>query len=161
VKRRGLLIPCLLLIAMMLVLCLATLSRQPYLYRAGRAGLNAAQARSLAETGLEEFRARWNHDQDFPPRSSGTSKRFTYSEEVLDPVSSQRLGRYRITVDETWMDPPYQLLKLECRGETGSAQEPESGYTIEAKLDLCPDSRPGRPRSFLGEWMEWRELPDL
>lgn len=154
------LVPCLLLIAMMLVLCLATLSRQPYLYRAGRAGLAAAQARSLAESGLGEFRSRWNHDQDFPPKSSGTSRRFTYSEELLDPTSGQHLGRYRITVDDTWRDPPYLLLKVECRGETGPSENPESGYSIEAKLDLSSDPRPGRTQATLGEWLEWRELPD-
>ena len=158
-KRRGLLIPTLLLIALMLVLCLATLSRQPYLYRAGRAALAGAQARSLAETGLEEFRARWNHDQDFPPRPSAGTHRFTYSEEVLDPVTSRPLGRYLITVEDTWRDPPYQLLKVESRGEIGPAADPESRYCIEAKLDLCPDARPGRVQANLDEWLEWRELP--
>lgn len=157
-KRRGLLIPCLLLIALMLVLCLATLSRQPHLYRAGRAALTAAQARSLAETGLEEFRARWNHDQDFPPRPSAGTRCFTYSEEVLDPVSGARLGRYLVTVEDTWRDPPYQLLKVESRGEVGAAADPESRYSIEAKLDLCPGTRPGRSQPTLGQWLEWREL---
>lgn len=160
-RRRGVLIPCLLLIALMLVLCLASLSRQPHLYRAGRAALAAAQARSLAETGLEEFRARWNHDQDFPPRPSAGTRRFTYSEEVLDPVSGERLGRYLVTVEDTWRDPPYQLFQIESRGEVGPAADPESRYTIAAKLDLCRDVRPGRSQATLGQWLEWRELPEI
>jgi hypothetical protein len=146
------------MISLMMVLCLATLSRQPFHYRAARATLGLAQARSLAELGLQQFRAKWNHDGEFPPRPSAGSPSFSYSEEVLDPISSERVGSYQITVTDTWMDPPYEILKVISEGQLGPANNPVASYRIEALLDLSVEPRLSRPVTT-GQWIEWRELP--
>lgn len=156
-RRRGLLVPVLLIISLMLVLCLASLSRQPYHYHAARAAVGLAQARSLAEMGLENFRLKWNHDLNFPPLPSAGSGLFTYSEQVNDPITSDVAGSYVITVDERWRNPPYEVLRVTSDGRSGPAAEPVAHYKIQALLDLSPVPRAGRPLS-VGQWMEWREL---
>ncbi len=156
-RRRGILVPCIILLSLLLVLCLANLSRQPYHYRAARASSQSSQARALARTGLEDFLTKWRLDLYYPPPTDGQSQLFTYSQPVLD-AGGQPLGSFRIEVDGRWSKPPHQVLRVFSDGLLGDGQQPQARYRIEAILDLCPDPRPGRPASHLGEWIEWHEL---
>ena len=157
-KRRGLLIPCLLLLTLMLILCIAQLGRQPFHYQAARSSALAAQARALAESGLEDFRSKWSRDPNFPPEPPAGISLFTYSDDIFDPDTWLLQGSYRVTCEIRYRSAPYQLLLVRSQGILGGTSDLVSSYTIEATLDISDGPRPQGP-SRLGEWLEWRELP--
>lgn len=159
-RRRGLLIPCLFLIVLLLVLCMAQLSRQPYQYRAANEAAASIQARMLAECGMEDFRVKWTHDYDFPPEYPEGATLFTYMEPVTDWQTGNSLGVYRITVDATYTVMPYEFLRVTSEGVVGTADAPRTLFVITGTFDIKPENRTGAgPNPNLGRWIEWRESP--
>lgn len=152
---RGLLLPVLILIVLLLVLCMAELGRQPYQYRAAHRLVASAQARNLACSGLEDFRLKWQHDHSFPPPFPEGNDLFSYLETVNDPVTGQNIGSFRITVDGSWRRQPYNVYRVTSEGIIGSA----CYYSIQALLDFEPASRSGGGglNPSFGQWIEWRE----
>lgn len=157
-RRRGMLIPVLFLITFMLVLCLAELGRQPDEYRAAQSAALSAQARTLAESGMEDFRLKWTHDYDFPPEYPEGSDLFTYMEEVRDFQTNQVIGYYRISVQGAWRWAPYEVLKVTSEGVVGASDNPTCIFGIQGLFDIKPENRTGAGANpNLGRWIEWRE----
>lgn len=152
-RRGGALVAVLLLIALLLVMALTQIARQPFQYRKARWTAGIARARALAEAGMEDFRVKWTHDLHFPPPPPDGSGSFTYSEEVLDFSTGVSRGTFRVTIDRTWDDPPYEVLRVSARG----LAEGKAEYTIVGLWDLATEARPAGP-GRLGQWIEWNEL---
>ncbi|MFN8609355.1 MAG: hypothetical protein U0931_17585 [Vulcanimicrobiota bacterium] len=158
-SSRGILLMAVLcLISILLLLCWGELGRQAEQYRAARLVSQSAQARGLALAGLQDFLAKWNRDYDFPPRPPQGAAYFTYLEELDDFQSPEKIGSYRVTVDESYKLAPYKILRVTSEGVVGPSDRPQCLWRIVATLDVSPKSRTGiGPNPHLGNWIEWRE----
>ena len=156
-KRRAFLIQALLLLVILLVLCLAVLGRQPYNYSSARQTLKLAQARALAQAGMEEVRVKLNKDLSW--RRLGEVGALTYLEEMRDPISGERVGAYRVTVNQEWSQPDFEILRLESEGMVGELERPEARLVISSLLDLRESARDGTgdPNPDFFRWLEWNE----
>lgn len=140
-KRRGYLVVSLLLLAVMLVVSLGMLLRQPLSYhRAGRR-VESLQARGLAEAGLEHMRVQLMND--WRTWRQGQPEPMSFTEHVRDPVTGEVVGAYRVTLDRRWEKEIYRLLRVESEGLTGSLVQPRARFVIEAVLDLSETDRAG------------------
>ena len=94
-----------------------------------------AQARALAEAGLEDFRAKLERDQNFPPLQDVEQTVFEYSEAVAPQ------GGYSVRSDVSLRNPPWQLILVTSRGYLGTAVQPSLLVTIEGEFDVAPKVR--------------------
>lgn len=139
-RRRGFLLVSVLLITLILLtLGLTFLGKKAIQYR--RAGLyeQAAIARSLAESGLEDALAKLRRDLEFPPLSKD-QEAFSYSETVK--VGSDRIGSYQVTLDGARRFPPYQIWIITSQGESGGdATSPLAKRALRIEFDVSLQMR--------------------
>jgi hypothetical protein len=141
VRKRGYLVVSLLLLAVMLVVSLGMLLRQPLSYhRAGRR-VESLQARALAEAGLEHLRVQlmndWRTWRQLDPEP------MSLTELVHDPVTREVVGAYRVTLDRRWEKEIYKLVRVESEGFSGSLSQPRARFVLQAVLDLSETDRAG------------------
>lgn len=140
--RRGfLLIASLLLCLVLLALGMGLLGSRSRQYDASRAAGKAAQARALAEAGLEDTRVKLMKDFDFPPLGADDQALFGYRETVADIGGAEVLGGYVVTVDTTHKAPPYYVLVISSLGYVGSPENPEAMRKLSAEVDICEVNR--------------------
>lgn len=130
-KRGFVLLMSLLLVVLLLVVGLAFLGQKALQYRsAGQAQL-AAQAKALAEAGLEDFRIKLQRDLNFPPHTLDQALS-AYSEQVSS------VGSYTVTVNATYQMQPYAVLVVTSLGEVGNtARNAVSRRALRVEVDLA------------------------
>lgn len=133
--RRGfLLVSALLITLILLTLGLTFLGKRSVQYRRVAAAEASAQARALAESGLEDALLKLRRDLEFPPVRQDQSS-FTYTEEVN--FDSQRLGGYQVTIDASFRQHPFRILTIRATGMAGpDPNQPTAKRTIEAEFDV-------------------------
>ena len=155
--KRGFLVQALLLLVLLFVLCLAILGRQTHSYSAARQSLLQAQARALAVAGVENLRVKLNKDYEW--RRLGQVGAVSYVEEVRDPQGGTRVGAYRVTLNQVWSQPDFEVLKIESEGLLGDLEKPEARLVISALMDIRPEPRSGAgsENPDLFRFIEWNE----
>lgn len=131
-RRRGfVLLLSLLLVVLLLVVGLAFLGQKALQYRSAGEAQLAAQAKALAEAGLEDFRIKLQRDLDFP-RYTIDQAVSAYSEQV------STIGSYTVSVNATYQMQPYAILVVTSLGEVGdSARQAVSRRALRAEVDLA------------------------
>lgn len=130
----------LLLLALFLTLGAALLSVRVGERRALVGSRQAAQARALARSGLEDARLKLGSDQNFPGPLEVGQTRFVYAESWPE-------GSYEVTLDYTYAAVPYEVLRVVSVGRSG-----EASARSEAWLQVN-ESDPDRP----WRWVRWTE----
>lgn len=136
-RRRGFLLVLSLMVTILIaVIALSLLSVRRGSYANSRAVVEAAQARALAVSGLEDLRVKLAKDPFFPTGIGDEQVIFTYTETVRSLASSAKIGSYQVTMDRSHRDPPQQVLRLESTGMVGDFHAEAPRFTIYAELDL-------------------------
>lgn len=149
VKQRAFaLLVSLLLMALLLVLGMAMLSKQSYRYRAARLAAESSAARGLAEAGISNTQSKIDHDLLYPPPDQRYHDEYSYSETIYDVDGLTAVGHYEVTIDRRWMDPPRGVLVITSRG---FPRDTHASYQIRAELDV-DEARP----SFF-QYVRWEE----
>lgn len=134
-KPRGfLLVLCLLLALLLFTLGLSFLGKRAAQYARVNKIVLSAQAKALAEAGLEDFLVKLDRDLSFPQMALG-QRGFSYSEPVL--VDGARVGSYTVTVDATYALEPYLIWRVRCQGFVGeNPVNADASRTLEVEIDL-------------------------
>lgn len=142
--RRGFLLVSVLLITMILLtLGLTFLGKRALQYRRASLAEQAAYARALAESGLDDALTKLRRDLEFPPLARDQAA-FSYTEEV-NADSGERLGAYRVTIDGNHRFPPYSVWVITSVGESGAdPAKPLATRTLRLEFDLSAGLR-GEP----------------
>jgi len=111
------------------------LARRVAQYRWAESTLLGYQALALAESGLEDARAKLGKDPLFPPPNSDEQVLFSYWEDLGEA------GSYRVEIDRSYVGEPYQVLVVRATGYVGSPVEPLAVRTVRAELDVNPRHR--------------------
>jgi Tfp pilus assembly protein PilX len=98
-RRGSTLLAVLLILVVLLLLGMAFLTQQTHLYGAASQAQSAVAARAIAESGLEDARAKLEKDVGFPPAADPTQETFTYSEVLTDITDTDPVGQYTVTID--------------------------------------------------------------
>ncbi len=98
-RRGSTLLVVLLVLVILLILGMAFLTRQTHLHGAANQAQLSVAARAIAESGLEDARAKLEKDVDFPPQADPTQQSFTYSEDLTDITNTDPVGQYTVTID--------------------------------------------------------------
>ena len=123
-KSRGaVLIVTMFLVLFIFVLGLGLLGRRAPQYESATQATLEAQARALAEAGLEDARVKLNHDQDFPPPGDDGQEIFSYRETVLD-VDGQPVGYFDVQVDLSRKAAPAALIWVTSSGVVSDPLRP-------------------------------------
>jgi hypothetical protein len=145
-SRRGFLLITILLVSLLLfTMGVAFLGSRSDLYQSSYRATLASQARSLARSGLEDARAKLDHDLMFPPANGLGQTSFTYSEDVTDAVTGTYLGCYRVSVSSSSMAAPYFVLQIVSTGFAGPRSAPVARHTYTNYIDM---SSPASPTYF-------------
>lgn len=141
--RRGFLLVSVLLITMILLtLGLTFLGKRAIQYRRATLAEQAAYARALAESGLDDALTKLRRDLEFPPLARD-QEALSYTEEVK--VEGERVGAYRVTVDGTYRFPPYSVWVITSVGESGDKPgKPIATRTLRVEFDISAGLR-GQP----------------
>lgn len=141
-ERGVALITVLLLLVILLILGLAFLTQQVHLYRSGSEAGLALMARSMAEAGLEDARAKLEKDFDFPPLTDGEQLVFSYSETLSDISGSHEIGSYSVTVDLSKREEN-EVILVTSEGRVGqeSPVRRELYAELDTSLDIGSNSR--------------------
>lgn len=160
-RRGSALLVCLLLTVTLFVLGMGFLSQHTSARLASRRATLAAQSRELARSGLDNVRAKWCSDIQFPPAGSAEGRRYVYSEMVYAADGVTAVGSYEVTLDAGLMAPPYEVMRVWSLGFVGSRTAPESSMQIYAELDVARQDRavPAQPNPMLGQWVNFVEQP--
>jgi hypothetical protein len=119
---------------LLFVLGLSFLGKRAAQYRRTGQAVLAAQAKALAEAGLEDVLLKLERDLLFPQLSID-QQGFTYSEELTD--GGVRVGSYTITLDGRYREEPYLILIVTSLGEAGDdPARPTAQRAIAAEIDL-------------------------
>lgn len=139
-NSRGFLLVSVLLITMILLsLGLTFLSKRSIQYRRAAFAEQAAMARALAESGMEDALTKFQRDLEFPPLSKDQNS-FSYSEEVT--VGGTYSGAYRVTLDGSRRFPPYSIWTINVQGESGpNPMRPVAARTLRAEFDVSRHAR--------------------
>lgn len=141
VKRgKGFLLASVLMITMILMtLGLTFLGKRAIQYRRVALIESAAQARALAESGLEDALSKLRRDIEFPPLSKDQNV-FSYVEEVI--VEGERVGAFRVTMDGSRRYVPVAVWLITVQGEVGEdPQNPVALRSLRAEIDISEDDR--------------------
>lgn len=104
-------------------------------YATGRASIYQAQARGLAQAGMEDMLVKLAKDSFFPTGVPDEQKVFSYQENMPDPQDEERvLGVYQCTVDRGREAEGFVFLL--SVGTSGSIEQPLARYRVAAILDL-------------------------
>jgi Tfp pilus assembly protein PilV len=148
-QARGFMMVLVLLIAaLVLVLGLGFLSSNSPRYNASVYARTSAQARALAEAGMEDARVKLQKDPGFPPRVSAAQSTYAYREVVRD-LGGQVVGSYVVTLDWTYAVAPYHVITVTSQGLVGTdAAQPTGNCVLHATFDFYPVdlSKPAHPR---------------
>ena len=139
-RRRGfLLIMCLLMASLVLVMGMGFLSGGSPRYNGAIQARTAAQARALADAGMEDARVKMQKDPLFPPPGDSGQTIFCYRENVTDITNTTVVGAYVVTVDTTYLKPPYCVALVTSQGLFGvNPASPEGSYVLHAEFDMHP-----------------------
>lgn len=154
------LIVVLLVAALVLVLGLGFLSSNSPRYNASVYARSQAQARALAEAGLEDARVKLQKDNAFPPVTHASQTRFSYREELTDS-SGDVIGSYVVTLDWTYLVAPYYIVTVDSQGLVGSnPAQPLGNCVLHARFDLRPidpATANGRDANFARMLQYWED----
>ena len=140
-QRGSTLVAALLVSVVLLLAGMGFLGQRAAQNRAVNGALLNAQARALAEAGLEDAIQKLSKDNRFPPFNADGQTVFTYQETAPD-VSGNPLGQYQVTVDVTYQRPPYSIIKLISIGQVGPSNGPwQATAQLESELDVAPRVR--------------------
>ena len=146
----------LLLSVIMLILGMAFIGSRALLYQGSSRVSDLAQAKALAEAGLEDARVKLDKDPDFPPPGRDEQDDFSYSEDVQD-ISGRTVGYYEVLINSTHRVGPYSVLRIKSIGRVGPREEPFAQHSIEAELDVSAEDRSNptlsNPRHF--QFQRW------
>lgn len=136
-NRRGSALVFALLISLLLaVVGLYLIGTRRGAYANARASVHQAQARALAQAGMEDMLVKLAKDAFFPTGVPDEQKVFSYQEALPDPADPDRpLGVYQCTIDRS--RETEQLIFLLSVGTTGTVQAPLARYKVAAVLDLA------------------------
>ncbi len=152
-KKRGFILAMsLLLCVLLLVLGVGFLGKRAAQSQAAAAEGLAAQARALAEAGLEDARVKLDKDLFFPPPGDVDQDHFSYQEELRDASGANRVGYYLVTVDEARRsapDPPDfhypSVIVVTSTGCVGQdPKQPQAAVTLRMEIDV-DEGEPGPP----------------
>jgi hypothetical protein len=158
------LVAALLLSALMLVMGMALLAVRSREYDQALFERQAAQARFLAELGMQDALQKLARDIGFPP-TLGERTDFSYAEEVYDPATGAFVGSYSVSLDlshagdaaspGSYRYPNYTVIirSTGCLYGPATPEEAAQGATrsmvasrtLKAELDLCPKKRGASP----------------
>ena len=152
----------LLLATLLLVGGMAYLCQRQSEARWSQNALNAMQARTLAEAGLEDARLKLGKLHSFPPFAD-EQKQFEYSEDIVD-FNGRVAGTYTVKIDSrlTAESGPYRVLKVESLGRLGPRSRPLAQRLIYAELDLSPVIRgTNTPNPKFFHWIDFQDRGGL
>lgn len=133
--RRGfVLLLCVLLALIILALGMGLLAGNAAGYSGAAQARRAAQARAVAEAGLEDARLKLERDVDFPLPGSGDEKTFSYSEDFPD-ASGNAWGSYEVTIDSTWLKA-YSVLVVTSVGTVRYGPDDVARRKLTAEMDV-------------------------
>ncbi len=149
--------------ALMLVMGLAFLGKRALQYQTTERSLAAAQARALAQAGLEDVRVKLLKDYQFPPRNGDEQTLFVYTEPLTELGSARPLGHYTVAIDRTFSREPYGILRITVTGHLGPKDDPVARSQIYAEYDVAKKdhTNPSVDNPNLYEFILWRELTGL
>lgn len=139
------LIVVLLVAALVMTLGLGYLSGNSPRYNASVYAKSSAQAKALAEAGLEDARVKLQKDPRFPPIGDATQTTFAYRETLQD-LDGQLAGSYVVTLDWTYLVAPYYVVVVTSQGLVGpDPAKPTGNCVLHAEFDLrairSPDTK--------------------
>ncbi len=156
-----LLVSVLLITVILLTLGLSFLGKRAIQYRRAVFAEQAAQAKALSESGLDDAIAKLQWDLEFPPLSLDQTA-FTYTEEVKN--SFGRVGSYQVTLDGTYRFPPYSVWIVTVRGEFGpDPVAPLAVRTLRAEFDVSKKLRDAKKKKnpYYHEVINFQDLGAL
>ena len=157
-KRRGFaLIASMLLCLILFALGVGLMSKQSAQYEATLRMTQAAQARALAQGGLQDALAKLSRDADFPPLSTEDQQEFSYTEQVKD-LDNNPLGSFNVKVNRSLHLKPWRILLITSQGRVGSSR-----YSLRGELDISPTLRSNytTTNSKLYHWVHIEDLGGL
>ncbi len=156
-RKKGMVLALVLVLSVIvMVLGMAFIGSRAVMYQNSARLGEAAQARALAEAGLEDCRIKLDKDPGFPPPGREEQTKFSYSEDVTDS-SGELVGYYEVTVDSSHAVGPYYVVRIDSVGRAGTRAEPVAQHTIEAELDVAVEDRasPGSPNPRHFRFLRW------
>lgn len=154
------LVVALLLTTILLLMGMGLVGKRSLEYSSIPALANRAQACALAQAGMEDARVKIEKDVFFPPVEGFAQTTFTYTEEVTDPDTGNRVGGYTVSVTVDKKQEPYKLVRIVSVGSAGpDVAAPVARYKIYAEIDVANEDRnnPGNPNPRLYRYINWRE----
>lgn len=139
-ERGAILVAVLLLAVVFLVGGIALATQQRARYAAVAAEVDALQALTLAESGLEDALVKLQKDPDFPPQGDVEQLSFTYSESVF--TDGRPVGSYTVTVDSSYVPEPLEFYLVTVQATT----ESRVSQTLTAEIDV--ETRTVKMRSY-------------
>lgn len=137
-KRGSTLVAALLVSVLLLVAGMGFLGQRAAQNRAANGAILHAQARALAEAGLEDAVQKLGKDSQFPPLRAESQTVFTYAEGFSD-IHGDPLGQYVVSIDVTHRQTPYFIVKLTSSGHLGSPVQATA--QLVAELDVAAQIR--------------------
>ena len=158
-ERGSMLIISLLLSLILLLMGICFLTVKTLQYQGGALTGRFAAASALAETGMEDARIKLEKDPEFPPPGDEDQAIFSYSEEFYDIDEVTRAGTYTVTIDSTYKDSPYKILKITSYAIVGTIDDPLAMRRITSELDISPTMRdnPAVPNPNYFKYINWQK----
>jgi hypothetical protein len=165
-RSRGfILVLTLMLCTLLMVLGMGLLGSRSAQYRGAAGDLLAAEARALAEAGLEDARVKLDKDLFFPPPTSAEQLEFSYQEAVSAQDDGTVVGFYRVVLDLSRLESPAapdvghpSLYLVTSTGSLGpDPTKPLARVTLRMEVDVDEGTRPFNPptRPFrVTDWVE-------
>jgi type II secretory pathway component PulK len=123
-RKAFLIVTALFVLAVLLVLGMGLMNSQSARYRAAAQSQDTAQALELAMSGLDDARVKLELDANFPPNPAEDQMNFNYAEDVQ--IAGTDIGSFEVTVDTTYNQPPFYLVKLRVTGSVGPKEKPRA-----------------------------------
>lgn len=148
-KRRAFMVMLVMLLSLLLfVMGMGFLGKRSAQYSGAISRMKAAQARALAQAGLEDARVKLEKDLFFPPPGDRDQTLFSYTEEVKDDAGAI-VGYYTVTLDSRYRhapDPPDEsypsVILVEAIGSLGAdSQRPDAVVHLKMEVDLDDGKR--------------------
>ena len=136
-NRGSTIIGALLLLAILLALGLAALTKSVSRQRAIIEARDYARARHIAEAGLEDVKAKLNLDVHFPPPELFENQLFSYTE-AMRALDNSVVGYYTVTLDGRYADA-YSVYRISSVGRAGPLIEsPLAEARVGGDFDISP-----------------------
>jgi hypothetical protein len=148
------------LAVLFLILGMGFLTQRVTQYRGSFRAAEAVQALACARAGLEDVRTKLNVDYNFPPPGADDQPVFSYCEVLTDLASNTPVGSYTVSIDTTYRQAPYSLLRITIVGQAGDPTEPVARRKLYAELDISPTLRDDPTTANL-EFFNFIQVVDL